>query len=321
VRVKIPPVTLPEVDAHSRGEPWALANEYPASSLPGEADALFATLVAQKTHGALAIVAMPDAKLGYTSREQLRAVASGALAMADSFAGALGDAHPVLTLSTLPFVVDDIASARALYDAARAAYGAAFAAQHQRLVFATPWPASGLWSRAPIHSPQDLAKTRIRSYDETGAALFARLGAVASAVSFADLAPRLERGEIDAVLSSGDGGAGAKLRDRLPFFTEINYAIPLSFTTVNLDKWRALDDATRLALQDAGAETESRQWRAWSDRRAQNYARMRAHGVSIATAISPPLRTRLRESASLAASAWAAAAGREATALLAPFLD
>jgi len=52
-------------------------------------------------------------------------------------------------------------------------------------------------------------------------------------------------GEIDAVLSSGDGGAGRKLWDHLPHFSEINYAIPLSFTTVNLDKWKALLDGRR----------------------------------------------------------------------------
>ena len=47
--------------------------------------------------------------------------------------------------------------------------------------------------------------------------------------SFADVLPRIVDGSIEAVLSSGDGGAGRKLWDYLPYFTEIGYAMPLSF--------------------------------------------------------------------------------------------
>src|SRR5438876_12272942 len=45
--------------AHEHAEQWALANEYPATSLPGEGDAHFAKLVADKTAGKISIVAMP----------------------------------------------------------------------------------------------------------------------------------------------------------------------------------------------------------------------------------------------------------------------
>src|ERR1700694_5145318 len=192
--------------AHEHGEQWALANEYPATSLPGEGDEYFAKLVADKTRGRIAIVTMPDAKLGYKSREQLRAVAEGKIAMADSFGGALGDGEPIFGLASLPFVVADAAQARSLYDAARAAYEAAFARHNQKLLFSMPWPASGLWTKAPATTLEAIAKLKVRTYDKTGTELFSRLGAQASVVSFSDLPPKLASGEIDAVLSSGDGG-------------------------------------------------------------------------------------------------------------------
>src|SRR5476651_903195 len=103
---------------------WLLANEYPATSLCGEGDAHFAQLVSAATLGRLSIVARPDASLGYQSLEQVHAVARGEIAMADSFAGALGAEHPVFALSSLPFVVESLGEARALYHAARAAYEA-----------------------------------------------------------------------------------------------------------------------------------------------------------------------------------------------------
>jgi TRAP-type C4-dicarboxylate transport system substrate-binding protein len=58
--------------------------------------------------------------------------------------------------------------------------------------------------------------------------VFASVGARAAAISFADTMPRLADGSINAVLSSGDGGAGRKLWDYLPYFTEITYSLPLS---------------------------------------------------------------------------------------------
>jgi TRAP-type C4-dicarboxylate transport system substrate-binding protein len=285
------------IDIPSRVVAWALANEYPASSLPGEGDAHFARLVSEKTHGRLAIRAVPDAGLGYRSREQLRAVAEGRIAMADTFSGALGEVEPVFALSTFPFTVSGIGEARALYEATRPGYEAAFARHNQGLLFSTPWPPSGLWTRVPVASIEDLAALSIRAYDETGARLFARLGAQASVVSFSDLGARIAAGDIDAVLSSGDGGAGLFLSGHFSRFTAIEYAMPLSFVTVNLDLLGALDQPLRSALHEAARETEARQWRVLEGRIGENHARMRELGVDIVTDLPAGFRARLREAA------------------------
>ncbi len=304
--------------AHPHGEQWALANEYPATSLTAEGDAFFAQSVADATKGKLSIIVMPNAKLGYKSREQLKAVAEGKVAMADSFGGALGDEHPLFGLSSLPFVVSGVAQARALYVAARPAYERAFAQHNQKLLYATPWPPTGLWSKRQATSVEAVAKLRVRTYDKAGTELFERIAAAASVVSFADLPPRLEAGDIDAVLSSGDGGAGRELWDALPHFSEINYAIPLSFATVNLDKWRKLDASTRRAVESAAEATEARQWVAVERRVFENYQRMRVHDMSIhpADEIDADLVAKIREAARAAVDEWAARAGPEGRALL-----
>ncbi len=302
--------------AHEHGEQWALANEYPATSLPGEGDEAFAKLVADETQGSVSVVTMPDAKLGYKSREQLKAVADGKIAMADTFGGAIAEAEPVFGLASLPFIAPTIADARALYDAARPSYEAAFERHNQKLLYSTPWPPSGLWTKAPADTVEAVAKLKVRTYDKTGTDVFTHLGAKAGIVSFADLTPKLASGEIDAVLSSGDGGAGRKLWEHLPRFTEINYAIPLSFTTVNLDRWNSLDDATRAGMLKAAREVEARQWKALEARLAQNYERMRSQGMTISTQIAPELRQRLREEGRNATMEWAERAGPEAREIL-----
>lgn len=302
--------------AHEHPEQWALANEYPATSLPGEGDAFFAKAVADATEGHLSIVTMPDARMGYKSREQLQAVAEGRLAMANTFGGAIGEEEPVFALSSLPFVAPDVAAARALYDRARPAYEAVFARHNQKLLYTTPWPPSGLWTKVPIDSVDALKGLRIRTYDKTGTGVFNRVGATAAVVSFADLPAKLQGGEIDAVLSSGDGGAGRKLWEHLPRFTAIGYAIPLSFTTVNLDKWKSLDAATRHEIEQAGVKTEARQWQALEGRLEQNYARMRENGMTIDTRVVPPVAVALRKAARAAIDDWASKAGAAGRSLL-----
>ena len=113
------------------------------------------------------------------------------------------------------------------------------------------------------------------------------------------------------------GGAARKLWEQLPRFTEINYAIPLSFTTVNLDKWSSLDADTRGALAEAAAETEARQWQALEGRLEQNYKRMREQGMTIDTSVPRALRERMREAARATVEAWAATVGPEGEALVA----
>ena len=297
----------PPADVRSRPEPWVLANEYPATALPAEGDAVFARLVGERT-GRVSIEAGAGASTALRSRELLGAVATGRMAMANMFGGALVDVESVFALTSLPFVVESIAEARRLYEAAQPSYEDAFERHHQKLLYATPWPPSGLWSRAPIGS---LAGLRVRTYDATGTAVFERLGARARATSFTDLLDRLAEGEIDAALSSGDGGAGRRLAETLPHFTAIAYAIPTSFTTVNLDRWRSLDPETRTTLEECAALTGVHQWEALEGRIERNYARLREEGVTIVTEVPSEVRARLRAAGRVAVEAWFARAGEE----------
>ncbi|WP_342358669.1 TRAP transporter substrate-binding protein [Terrarubrum flagellatum] len=297
---------------------WRVINEYPASSLPGEADALFAKLVAERLGGKLSITPVPDAKSGLKSSEQVDAVAAGRFEMANSFGGALGGAGPWFLLSSLPFVTADAADAKALFEIAEARYHEMFAKRSQKLLYVSPWPASGVWSSAPLGGSEALKALRIRTFDATGTQLFGRIGAKAEIVSFADLEGKLASGEFNAVLSSGDGGAGRSLWRHLKYFSEIGYAVPLSFATVNLEKWNALDADARAEIERIGKEVSERQWAAMNGRVDANYVRMRDNGMSIA---KPPVEVMqtLREAAADVLAKWTADAGGDGKALLAAY--
>jgi TRAP-type transport system periplasmic protein len=295
-----------------------MADEYPANSMPGEGDQFFAGKVEEKTGGQIKIKIHFDASKG-KSRDIFQAVSEGTLALGNPFAGALADVDPFFLLPSLPFLAVSADHARQLFDVARPQLERALESRGQKLLYVTPWPPSGLWAKKPVRNLADVASLKLRTYDPTGTALFKSLGAQAVSISFADAMARLKAGEVDSVLSSGDGGAGRKLWELLPHFTEINYAMPLSLGTVSLRVWDGLDPAKRTAFIEAGRDTSERQWRIIRDRVALNYATLLQNGMSITTDLSPELREALKRAAQPAIEAWANDTGEAGRAVLAEF--
>lgn len=297
---------------------WTMATEYPATAMPGEGLRSFATNLARESGGRIIVTPSFDASAGVKSADMVAAVRDGKLTAGDAFAGAMGKVDPLFQLSSLPFLAATNEDARKLYDRAKPAYAKRLAAEKQRLLYATPWPPSGLWAKKPILTPADLKGLAIRTYDATSTKVLTDAGAAAINLSFADTMPKLIDGSVAGVLSSGDGGAGRKLWDYLPHFTEINYAVPLSLATLNQAAYDALPADLRAAVDRAAVATEVSQWRLLETRLAENYARMKTNGVGIAGSgqLSADLRALLAKSAGTAIAAWKTEAGTEAAALL-----
>ena len=293
-----------------------LINEYPPTSVSGEADKFFAEAVKRKSDGRIAIRPIPDAQSGLRSRDQLKAVSEGKFALANSVGGTLGEESPVFLLSSLPFVTPTMEDARALYAAAKPLYEKLFAERNQKLLYVVPWPPSGIWSAAPVNDIGALKALKIRTYDNTGTEVMAKVTTAAAIVSFSELNPKLEKGEINAVLSSGDGGAGRQLWKYLAHFSEVGYARPLSFGSMSLAAWTRLDDAGRAAIEDAARETSERQWAALARRLAENFARMRENGVTIDEKPPAVVMAALRAAAETVVTDWSSRAGPEAQGVL-----
>lgn len=200
---------------------------------------------------------------------------------------------------------------------ARPAYEEALAARGLTLLYATPWPATGLWSRGPVPDAAALRGLRVRTYDAAGTAVLQAVGAAPVQISFADAMPKLRSGDLDAVLSSGDGGAGAKLWEILPHFTALNYASPLSLAFCSSAVLGALPDVARQAIIQAAEETERRQFSAITTRLDENDARMKANGVQIANASG--VRFALTQAAAPVIAAWATRTGPMGAAILAAY--
>jgi TRAP-type transport system periplasmic protein len=288
---------------------WDMPTEYPESSMPGFALTAFTKHVGETSAAKLQIRPGFDAAAGIRSAGMLAAIAEGRVQAGDAFAGSLEAENAIFALPSLPFLVTSTADARRLADIARPYFAAVLREKGLRLLYLTPWPPSGIWSKAPLKTPSDLAALSIRTYDKTSSEVFASVGAKAASISFADTMPKLVDGSLNAVLSSGDGGAGRKLWEYLPYFSEITYSLPLSVASVNEAAYDRLSPDLREAVDAAGRKTESELWLALTTRLQENYQRMRESNVTIDSNPAPAIIEALKSGAADAQRGWCTRSG------------
>jgi TRAP-type transport system periplasmic protein len=220
------------------------------------------------------------------------------------FAGELSRTNPLFALSTLPFGVRSLTEARALACAAKPSYRKALLAQGLELLFISPWPPTGVWSRDKLSSRSDFVNLRLRTYDDASTEVFALMGAKPLELPPGSVKQRLQSGVIDAVLSSGDGEVGRSFSRYLPNFTAVRYAYPLSFVVMKRAAFKALPAETRVAVQAAARATEQTQWDALPLRVQNNFGGMAAVGVHVNGSVDPFLQSAMRRAGAQIFNKW-----------------
>jgi TRAP-type C4-dicarboxylate transport system substrate-binding protein len=281
-----------------------LINEYPATSITAVADLQFAASVKQLAGDTLAISTEQEAQNPFKGSAQVSAVSDGKVEMATLFAGIVGASDPFFLLSSLPFTVNDFDDAEALASCSQPSVEQHLSKLNAHLLYVTPWPPSGIWSATPLTDLASLRALRIRTYDENSRAVFAQVGAQSVNLPFSAVPPKLAAGELNAVLSSGDGGAGNRLWEQLGNFSAVSYAIPLSYTVINQDVWQRLKPEQQAILSEAAKRTAASSWNKVKDRIASNYASMREHKMSLNLTPTQEIQDSLRSAARSQVSAW-----------------
>ncbi len=295
---------------------WRMATEYPSGNISGIGLSTFKRLVEARTGGMVSTENAYDNALKISSGEMPGAAREGRIEGGDAFAGPLESSDAVFALASLPFATQSVKAARALNAAARPFYERALAKRGLKLLYVTIWPPTGIWSENPLRDEADLRALAIRTYDDNSASVMRATGATASYLPFSEALALVKARKLNAILTSGDGGAGRKLWDDLRHFAPINYAVPVSLTFVRQDALATLPAAVQEEVVAAGAETERSQFALLADRTIENYRQMRANGVSIDEPVPPAILSALRAGASAPIAAWRKKVSREAAALL-----
>ena len=224
------------------------SNEYNATSIHAQGDAYFIDKVKELTDGDIGITLHTGGALGFNSGDHFYAVADGAVDIADTLSGTMSGIDSIFLLSSLPFIVEDIEDARRLYEIAKPYYEEVFEDNDQILLYASPWPPSGIWSKTAIANQSDLENLKIRTFDRNGTETFRNVGASPVSLSWGDVVPQLATGGISAVLTSAEAGANGSFWEHQDHFSAVQYAIPLNMVHMNKAVFDSLSAEQQQAL-------------------------------------------------------------------------
>lgn len=288
---------------------WDLSMEDRANSLPGEGATAFAQEVKQKSGGKIEITVHHGGALGLKNKDHLSGVRDGVVPLAQSLAGAFAGQEPLFLLSSLPFVARNLDEAKLLYDIARPEYEKALAKNGQVLLYSSPFPPTGIWAKKATTSLADLSGMKVRTYDVNGTITFKSAGAAPLQVSFSDVIPQLSTGNINAALTSADGGRSLKFWEFLSHFNDVGYAFPLNITAINKSVLDGLSPDLRKVVLDAAAAAEARDWTAVRTWEAKNNEVLKENKVTIVSDFTPQFLSELSKAGQPALDEWLAKTG------------
>jgi len=280
----------------------------------------FADKAREYSGGSVEITVHPGGSLGFKGPELLKIVKDAQVPMSDILMGVVAGSAHVFGVSSLPRLVLTYDDARKLFDQCRPLYDAAAAKWNQKILYAAPWPPSGLVTGKPVAKPADLDGLKTRTYDKNGAEFLKTLGAAPVSLPWGEVYSSLRTGMIDSVLTSAESAKNGKFWEVLSHFTTINYAYPLNMVTINLDYWNALSKEQRDALLKAARETEAIQWKGSSDRNAESREEIQENGIEIREE-SPKLTMAMNRAAKTIIQEYMADADEELRTLLRRFIQ
>ncbi len=265
---------------------------YPAGNFHTQGAERFAAKVKEATKGEVVITVHPGGALGFKGPELLKVVKDATVPMSDILMGVVAGSEEIFGISSMPRLATSYAEAKRFYDLAKPAYEAALARWNQKLLYAAPWPPSGVFSKRAIQGEADLKGLKIRTYDKNGATFLERLGAHPMSLPWGEVYSALQTGLADSVLTSAVSGKDGKFWEVLGHFSPIAYAYPLNMLVINLDYWKSLTPEQQQAMLQVAAEVEVEQWRLSETSNAEALEAVKAGGITV-TAPSAALAAKL----------------------------
>ncbi|UYF99182.1 TRAP transporter substrate-binding protein [Halomonas sp. GD1P12] len=312
-------LALASGQAYAQSFSLDFSNEYNASSIHAQGDAYFIDKVNELTGGDISITLHTGGALGFNSGDHFYAVADGAVDIADTLSGTMSGVDSIFLLSSLPFLVSDIEDARQLYDIAKPYYEEVFADNDQVLLYASPWPPSGIWSKDDIQSADDLQNLKIRTFDRSGTETFRNVGAAPVSLSWGDVVPQLATGGISAVLTSAEAGANGSFWEHQNYFSAVQYAIPLNMVHMNKAVFDSFSEEQQQAVLEAARLTDQHNWAAVETRTEENYQTLADNDVIVNDPMAQALTDALSEASTSVVENWVESTGETGETILDEF--
>jgi len=293
---------------------WTMTAEQPDANYLTQNARQFADEVKAATAGALEIKVQSNSTL-LKRPEVKRGVQQGVVQIGEVLVSALGNEDPLFEIDSVPFLASSFDESEKLWKATRPLLTQRLDKQGIVLVYGSPWPPQGIYTKKPVAALADLKGTRFRAYSASSSHMAALMGAVPTTVQTPEVPQAFSTGVIDAMLTSPATGVDSKAWDYVKYYYDAQAFIPQSFVIANKRAFQRLPAEVRQAVLDAGAKAEIRGWQTARAKTRELTDTLARNGMSVEP-LPAQLAKELQAIGATMVSDWSKKAGADGQQLL-----
>lgn len=238
---------------------WNMTAEQPDNNYLTQNARQFAADVKEATNGALDIKVQSNSVL-LKRPEVKRGVQQGVVPIGEMLVAAIGNEDPMFEVDSVPLLASSFDESEKLWKASREILKERLDKQGIVLVYGSPWPPQGIYTKEPISSLADLKGVRFRAYSAATSRLVSLMGAIPTTVQTPEVPQAFSTGVIDAMLTSPATGVDSQAWDYVKHYYDAQVFIPQSFVIANKRMLEALPEDVQKAVMEAGERAEQRGW-------------------------------------------------------------
>ncbi len=262
---------------------WTMASGYPESSFFTKNIREFIKEVEEKSGGKLKIdLRSHDSLIKHDAIK--RAVQSGQVPIGEIRFGVYGNEAAMYNLDNIPGVATNYDQAYQLMQAQAPFFDEMFKKNGMRVLTYVAWPGQGFFTKEPVKSLADLKGQKLRIYSKQTQIMGQQLGMEALILPFAEVPQAFSTGMIQSLWTSAQTGTDVQAWDYVKHFTYTGTMHNKNGIIVNERALRALDEATRNVVIEAGKRATDRGWEFSKKASADREKTLADHGMTIAQA-------------------------------------
>ena len=288
-------------------EKWNMASGYPDANYHTQNIKQFVDDVQKAAGGQLEIALHSNQSL-FKLPETKRAVQSGQVQLGELLIVQFGNEDPIFEASAIPFLSDTFPKARKLWDASKAATAERLARQGIRLLYSTPWPSQGFYTKTPVSSLADFKGVKMRTYSAMTSRMAELMGAVPASVAFSEVPQAFATGLVSSMYTSPQTGIDTQAWDFSRHFLNVGGNHTFNVIIVNEAAFKRLPADVQGAVLDAAARAETRGWKLADELTVKQIQTLKDKGMAVGTP-SPEFRAQLEKIGATLTEEWVKKAG------------
>ena len=291
-----------------------MSSEQPDSNYHAANARAFAEDVKAATGGALELKVQTNSIL-LKRPEVKRGVQQGLVPIGDVLLASMANDDPMFEIDNIPFLAPSMDESEKLWKLSRSLIAERLDGMGLVLLYGTPWPPQGIYTKKPVESLDDFKGAKLRAVNAAVARMAQLMGAVPTTIQVSEVPQAFSTNVIDMMMTSSATGVDTAAWDYTEYYYDVQASSPFHVAFMNKRSFTRLPEDQQKALMSAGMKAEARGWTMAKEQNQKFVDTLKANGIQIMPT-PPKLAAQMETIAKTLADDWAGKADPKALEVL-----